>query len=224
MKEKILYHGIPIVGRMPLFNAEMRQAVRDDRKGQTRRPMDPQPVLVSDAWRWKNIAWGVGGAQISDEFIVDRCPYGKAGDVRCMCEPLMRGAGGLAYYRDVGPNHFLDPSCDAPVISLITGKPIPWRWKRDTLASIHMPTEAARTVCRVTDIRVEWVQEIDYDDVIAEGVKQKWTCISPGLGSYAHDNDVFDDFQALWNLIYAKRGYSFDVNPHVWVNVFEQVM
>ena len=48
MKEKILYHGIPIVGRMPLFNAEMRQAVRDDRKGQTRRPMDPQPVLVSD--------------------------------------------------------------------------------------------------------------------------------------------------------------------------------
>jgi len=252
MKE-ILYHGIPIDGRMPLFNAENRQAVRDDRKGQTRRPMDPQPVLVSDAWRWKNIAWGVGGAQISDEFIVDRCPYGKAGDVRCLCEPLMRGAGGLVYYRDVGPNHFLDPSCDAPVISLITGKPIPWRWKRDTLTSIHMPTEAARTIHKVTDIRVERVQEITPLDAICEGYPF-------GLPS-AGNSDVYTDrmvvawFRNLWDSIYAKprpilqakkivayKSYPWSEdtcdprtmingkphhchpNPWVWVNVFEKVV
>jgi len=210
MKEKILYHGIPIVGRMPLFNAENRQAVRDDRKGQTRRPMDPQPVLVSDAWRWKNIAWGVGGAQISDEFIVDRCPYGKAGDVRCMCEPLMKGATTrVAYYSD----DWNLRQIAAPVISLVTGKPIPWRWKRDTLASIHMPTEAARTILKVTDIRVERVQEISEEDSITEGI-----------GWVSMMQTPIEAFLEIWNSIYAKRGFGFDVNPHVWVNVFEKVV
>jgi len=233
MKE-ILYHGIPIDGRMPLFNAEMRQAVRDDRKGQTRRPIDPQlkkwsfqngSLFYSFEKAHKGVKASSVGPFGNEEqawryFINKHCPW-TVGDVRCMCEPLMRNAAsGMAHYRDDWRLSYFA----APAISLITGKPIPWRWKRDTLTSIHMPTEAARTICRVTDIRVERVQDIDYDDVIAEGVKQKWTCISPGLGSYAHDNDVFDDFQALWNLIYAKRGYSFDVNPHVWVNVFEQVM
>jgi len=222
MKEKIMYHGIPIDGRMPLFTVGNRQAIRDKLKTQTRRPIDPQPVLVSDAWRWKNIAWGVGGAQISDEFIVDHCPYGKPGDVRCMCEPLMRGAGGLAYYRDVGPNHFLDPSCDAPVISLITGKPIPWRWKRDILTSIHMPTEAARTVRKVTDIRVERVQEITPLAAVYEGY-------SFDLPS-AESSDVYTDrmlvawFRTLWDSINAKRGYGWDVSPWIWIVEFEKVI
>ena len=243
MKEKILYHGIPIVGRMPLFNAEMRQAVRDDRKGQTRRPIDPQPVLVSDAWRWKNIAWGVGGAQISDEFIVDHCPYGKPGDVRCMREPLICSTKGMAGYRDDYQ----------PAISLITGKPIPWRWKRNTLASMHMPTEAARTIRRVTGIRVERVQEITPLDAICEGYPF-------GLPS-AGNSDVYTDrmvvawFRNLWDSIYAKpspilqakkivayKSYPWSEetrdprttingkphhchpNPHVWVNVFERVV
>jgi len=223
MKEKILYHGIPIVGRMPLFNAEMRQAVRDDRKGQTRRPMDPQPVLVSDAWRWKNIAWGVGGAQISDEFIVDHCPYGKIGDVRCMCEPLMRGATtGVVYYLDDYRLH--RPATAA--ISLITGKPIPWRWKRDTLTSIHMPTEATRTVCRVTDIRVERVQEISEDDARAEGVER--LILSPteigGVPVHPMTSYYRDAFRLAWDSIYAKHGHGFDVNPWVWVIEFRNVV
>ena len=214
MKEKILYHGIPIAGRMQLFNAEMRQAVRDDRKGQTRRPIDPQPVLVSDAWRWKNIAWGVGGAQISDEFIVDHCPYGKIGDVRCLCEPLVRGLDEMTYYRDDVDTRPLYSGDITQVISLVTGKPIPWRWKRDTLTSIHMPTEAARTVCRVTDIRVERVQDITFDGMKAEGL----------YSTIGYGPIYYEMWQELWNSIYAKRGYGFAVNPHVWVNVFEKVV
>jgi len=212
MKEKVLYHGIPIDGRMPLFTVGNRQAIRDKLKWQTRRPIEPQPVLVSDAWRWKNIAWGVSGAQISDEFIVDHCPYGKPGDVRCMREPLKRGpVSDCAYYLD-----------DVPVISLITGKPIPWRWKRDTLTSIHMPTEAARIVRRTTDIRVERVQEITPGDAIYEGYQLD-------LPS-AKNSDVYTDrmlvawFRTLWNSIYAKHGHGFDVNPWVWVIEFKKVV
>jgi len=245
MKEKILYHGIPIVGRMPLFNAEMRQAVRDDRKGQTRRPLEPQPDEVTADILQPYVWYAADKGDFAGD--VDRplkCPW-TVGDVRCMCEPLMRGAGGLAYYRDVGPNHFLDPSCDAPVISLITGKPIVWRWKRDTLTSIHMPTEAARTILKLTDIRVERIQDISEEDVQAEG------CTGSPLGMKA-DAMLFPTF---WNAIYAKprpirhakeivayeshpwseetrdprttingKPHRCCPNPHVWVNVFEKVV
>ena len=206
MKEKIMYHGIPIDGRMPLFTVGNRQAIRDKLKTQTRRPIDPQPVLVSDAWRWKNIAWGVSGAQISDEFIVDHCPYENVGDVRCMCEPLMRGPDGMVYCSD---DRYMPHA-----ISLITGKRIPWRWKRDTLASIHMPTEAARTVCRVTDIRVERVQEITGKD--AENEIGGWDEL--------HKYDPISEFSDLWESIYAKRGLGWYVNPWVWVIEFRNVV
>jgi hypothetical protein len=213
MKEKILYHGIPIAGRMPLFNAENRQAVRDDRKEQTRRPMKSQPTLPLQ-FMGANSAHTVAYFGKDKDVSLDDaaiCPYGTVGDVRCMCEPLMRGATtGVAYYLDNWRLHW--PT--TPVISLITGKPIPWRWKRDTLTSIHMPTEAARTVCRVTDIRVERVQDITFDGMKAEGL----------YSTIGYGPIYYEMWQELWNSIYAKRGYGFAVNPHVWVNVFEKVV
>jgi len=213
MKEKILYHGIPIDGRMPLFNAENRQAVRDDRKEQTRRPMKSQPTLPLQ-FMGANSAHTVAYFGKDKDVSLDDaaiCPYGTVGDVRCMCEPLMRGATtGVAYYLDNWRLHW--PT--TPVISLITGKPIPWRWKRDTLTSIHMPTEAARTVCRVTDIRVERVQDITFDGMKAEGL----------YSTIGYGPIYYEMWQELWNSIYAKRGYGFAVNPHVWVNVFEKVV
>jgi hypothetical protein len=212
MKE-ILYHGIPIDGRMPLFNAENRQAVRDDRKEQTRRPMKSQPTLPLQ-FMGANSAHTVAYFGKDKDVSLDDaaiCPYGTVGDVRCMCEPLMRGATtGVAYYLDNWRLHW--PT--TPVISLITGKPIPWRWKRDTLTSIHMPTEAARTVCRVTDIRVERVQDITFDGMKAEGL----------YSTIGYGPIYYEMWQELWNSIYAKRGYGFAVNPHVWVNVFEKVV
>jgi len=182
-KKPILYHGIPIVGRIPLFNAEMRQAVRDDRKGQTRWPMKSQPTLPLQ-FMGANSAHTVAYFGKDKDVSLDDaaiCPYGNVGDVRCMCEPLMRGATtGVAYYLDDYRLHW--PA--TAVISLITGKPIPWRWKRDTLTSIHMPTEAARTVCKVTDIRVERVQEI--------------------IGWVSMMQTPIKAFLEIWNFIYAK--------------------
>ena len=237
---------------MPLFNAENRQAVRDDRKEQTRRPMKSQPTLPLQ-FMGANSAHTVAYFGKDKDVSLDDaaiCPYGTVGDVRCMCEPLMRGATtGVAYYLDNWRLHW--PT--TPVISLITGKPIPWRWKRDTLTSIHMPTEAARTIHKVTDIRVERVQEITPLDAICEGYPF-------GLPS-AGNSDVYTDrmvvawFRNLWDSIstkprpilqakkivaYKSYPWSEDTcdprtmingkphhchpNPWVWVNVFEKVV
>lgn len=229
MKEKILYHGIPIVGRMPLFTFDNRQAVRDNLKTQTRRVVKtPVADDVSGFICDKNGNWWICNSDGKGSF--GKCPYGIPGDVRCMCEPLMRGdVTGLAYYRD---DYWGPLQSAAVVISLITGKPLPWRWKRNYLASIHMPTEAARTVCRTTDIRVEKLQEISEEDAIAEGVGHGFQ-MNAGWPDYQHIGDdgictltqdtAVMSFATLWDSINAKRGYGWDIPQMVWVNAFEKL-
>lgn len=71
--------------------------------------------------------------------------------------------------------------------------------------SIHMPKEAARIFLRVTDVRAERLQEIDDDDVLAEGL------------------EIGAPFDELWNSLNAKCGYGWDANPWVWAITFERV-
>jgi len=97
------------------------------------------------------------------------------------------------------------------------------KWK----PSIHMPKEAARLFLRVTDVRVERVQDISWEDCLGEGVKIRLDCCEPPLVcmhctecSYA-----WIAFEKLWDSINAKRNggvYSWDNNPYVWVYTIER--
>ncbi len=72
----------------------------------------------------------------------------------------------------------------------------------------NMPHEAARIFLRVTDVRVERVQDIDDDGVVAEGL------------------NIGDPFDELWNSTIkpADRDlYGWDANPWVWVIEFERI-
>lgn len=225
----ILYHGIPIVGRMPLFRVDERQAIRDNLKTQTRRviKLGGSKEMVScnmDSKGRYRCANDFRGEEAVDVELV-ACPYGKVGDVRCMREPLMRAAAGRALYRDDYERRGLLN----PAISLITGKPIPWRWERDYLAAMYMPTEAARTVCRTTDIRVERLQEISGEDCVNEGAI---TLTDLNMMLSRRDKTPFHEqnnrkaraiFQGLWNSINAKRGYGWNVPQVVWVDAFEKL-
>ena len=68
---------------------------------------------------------------------------------------------------------------------------------------------------------MERLQEISDDDCEAEGIKQLWTCINPATGSYAHDNDVRDDYQKLWTGINGPDSWA--ANPWVWVVEFKRI-
>lgn len=95
--------------------------------------------------------------------------------------------------------------------------------------SIHMPKEAARIWLKVTDVRVERIQEITDDGCIAEGVYPSPcrkcnatfgcdTCPDEGY----HETDVFSE---LWNSTIKKSDldrYGWDANPYVWVVEFER--
>lgn len=75
-----------------------------------------------------------------------------------------------------------------------------------------MPKEIARIFLRVTDVRVERVQDITEQDAEREGVK-----------SYDPMFSSKEEFAVLWDSLNAKRGYGWDKNPWVWVYTFERI-
>jgi len=92
----------------------------------------------------------------------------------------------------------------------------PTRWR----PSIFMPREAARIFLRVTNVRVERLQEITEEDARAEGCSTK--ILNDGwknIGTLT----ARDEFIALWEHLNAKRGLGWDRNPWVWVYEFEKI-
>ena len=97
------------------------------------------------------------------------------------------------------------------------------RWR----PSIHMPKEAARIWLKVTDVRVERLQECGKCwclDIEKEGI------VTPQNPILYINDDAFHDalreeFQKLWNSTIKKSDldrYGWDANPWVWVIEFER--
>ena len=174
-----------------LFNTEMVRAILDGRKTVTRRVVKPQPVYnPNDGFTWKGAAYGT-----------DLPPTEKGATYNFRCAAPCR-PGDILYVRET---FCRQPSEEYPfVYKASVETPAAWQW----CPSIHMPREAARIFLRVTDVRVERVQDIDDDGVVAEGL------------------NIGDPFDELWNSTIkpADRDlYGWDANPWVWVIEFERI-
>lgn len=109
------------------------------------------------------------------------------------------------------------------------------RWR----PSIHMPKEAARIWLRVTDVRLQRLQDISYDDVQAEGTDMdewyeydEWQhqtgdgLAADGIsvkyetmrGFFGHK--VWD---ATMQSLEQYEEYGWDANPWVWAYTFERI-
>lgn len=184
-----------------LFSAPMVRAILEGRKTQTRRV-----VKLNQAGRAQHsgLQW-----HPEDPEVWRACPYGVPGDLL-----WVRETWALNPIRDFGVTKPRSPVDCVYRAGYATTPSIQWT------PSIHMPRAASRITLKVTDVRVERLQEISNDDCEAEGIKQRWTCINPGTGSYAHDNDVRDDYRKLWTDINGKDSWA--ANPWVWVVSFEK--
>ncbi len=87
--------------------------------------------------------------------------------------------------------------------------------------SIHMPRWASRLTLRVTDVRVQRVQDISQEDAISEGLE--WVDRTWGVKGFAPSWCAVpkESFKVLWDSLNAKRGYGWDINPWVAVLTFE---
>jgi hypothetical protein len=213
-----------------LFSAEMVRAILDGRKTQTRRVMKVQPP--PDAWvtvghyhptvidRHGDMQPGeeIFGAHWDDGESGLRCPYGAPGDQLWVRETWTQ------YPIELNPE-----PCDAWYKATSNGPPPPFKWR----PSIHMPRWASRSTLRITDIRVERLQNIEgqhpsESDAIAEGVRAihhgDGECYYSAFRDEPHPKnwcDPADALHELWNKINGPGAW--EANPWVWVISFERV-
>lgn len=237
-----------------IFNTEMVEAILDGRKTVTRRVIKYQPVMYDfDNGKGKIPAFTTGlqrgyiavGAHIMAS---DRGAYFKErpflkGDIlyvretwkfldcakNCgyVCDTLnptrRNGTMGCYFYKAGAPKTTFPPQDD--------------RWK----PSIHMPKEAARIWLKVTDVRVERLQDLDSDDAIREGINYEDVvpCVPSLPDNPEYDTDqlieesqyeqerelLANSFGKLWDSTIKKKDlpvYGWDANPYIWVIVFER--
>ncbi len=222
-----IINGHEIAGRMPLFQEWGRKAIRTGDKTQTRRVVKPQPpgmphVMSDGEWEFALLGTHLHG---DNSYWSKRFPI-QVGDIRVMTEPLKRsdeGMYGVAMYAD-----------DGRIAWSFGGElSVPWRWKRDTLSAMYMPHEAARTLCEITGVRVERLQDISEEDVDAEGFHGDFPHVVfpdlfPTTDAMDHEEwahlSMQECFGVLWDSINAKRGYPWSNNPWVIAYDFKAVV
>jgi len=169
-----------------LFNTEMVRAILEGCKTVTRRVVKHNPCEC-ESKQLNGICKlcdDKGGFFWPNEYVKARSLY-RPGDILYVRETWERSMAGTYLYK----------ATDTPLIH--DG----WR------PSIHMPREASRIFLRVTDVRVEQLQDIDDDGVVAEGL------------------NIGDPFDELWDSTIkpADRAlYGWTANPWVWVIQFER--
>lgn len=216
-----------------IFDGESVRAILAGTKTQTRRVVKPQPTLTPCGGLdfpspGLSIPQAFGGGRLPLDNCFGNglpsrtedqcCPYGRPGDELWVREtwavedasklklPEYCGGGNpdWIYYRD--PVHI--------------GTGLTWR------SPIHMPRWASRITLRVTDVRVERVQEITKEGAKAEAYpmpRLQRTAYEARQGKETVPDDERGDFRYFWDRSNANRGFGWDVNPWVWVVSFERV-
>ena len=103
--------------------------------------------------------------------------------------------------------------------------PSMFKWR----PSIHMPKEAARAWLKVTDVRVERLQNITNEQILKEGanteaIKHYIKQMPQKSEDWIHVAHVIE-FQQLWDSTIEKADidkYGWEADPWVWVIEFER--
>ena len=182
-----------------LFNTEMVRATLDGRKDATRRIVKG---FIPDDAVWGYTAFtpkgyiscrGTFADGYGEKFFKLPC---EPGDILYVRETWKKAPNGYYYYEDWQRNDIADVT----------------KWK----PSIHMPKEAARIWLRVTDVRVERLQEMWASDASKEGIYFRKPTTA---------DEMLIAFAKLWNSTIKKADldcFGWDANPYVWVIEFDR--
>ncbi len=217
-----------------LFNTEMVRAILDGRKSCTRRIAKPQPDwnhtyplgFVNDSTERKDVgSFGFGTNELGGSIQYAKPPY-QPGDIlyvretwKCWRAHRYEATADIIFKTggDGVRLQFANGSIDSVNrfdYDTFVNKWLSYHgeWK----PAIHMPKEAARIWLKVTDVRVERLQEISGKDLIKEGID---------LFQSNYVRVAFDEFKNIWNSTIKKSDldrYGWDANPWVWVVEFER--
>lgn len=189
-----------------LFNTEMVRAILDGRKSCTRR------VIKFPVNRYTN------NVPLADKVVVQELRCDK---VNFLEEPFFSYGMNLPYQpEDVlyvretwseWTGGYVYKAWNSPFPQ--AGAYLEEKWH----PSIHMPKDAARIWLKVTEVRVERLQDIDGKGCVKEGIEEEPL---KDIG----DEFVKGMFHDLWDSTIKKSDldrYGWNANPWVWVIEFE---
>lgn len=225
-----------------LFSGEMVRAILDGRKSQTRRVINPvrgfeQNNICKAGMPYAADSWAVWWHSAETERVgcLQTCPYGVPGDRLWVRETLRRDPVANVWYYAAGKPEDLVMFAPEDYSDALV-----WAHhkERDVCVSIHMPRWASRINLEIINVRVERIQDISFDDCLAEGViathfweKCKGETVPNDLGMPSGDIDMDrgwiayakEAYRDLWNSINEKRGFGWKVNPWCWVVEFKSL-
>jgi hypothetical protein len=222
-----------------LFSTPMIQALLEGRKSMTRRIIKPQPEYyeIEDKkmvrYETKKSYMQIQIDNLADEFLGIPCPYGKIGDVLwvretfTIMEPEHCASMSERFVYKADMKH---PDSEEMRQEYIKSG-YPYQWK----PSIFMPRAACRILLEITDIKVERLQDINFQDALNEGVHRESDASGQGwfdnyqfldskfnqhnVDTHAMFKDPVRSFKTLWQSINGEE--SWDKNPWVWAIAFQ---
>lgn len=183
-----------------IFSTPMVRAILEGRKTMTRRIIKPQPkngmlfnkIENNYALFFDDHLFEPEINESEDQIV--KCPYGKLGDVLWVREAWCVDSDDIGYYyKSSMPESVNDWSIS---------------WK----SPLFLPKAAARIWLEITWVSVERLDDINLQDIEAEGLPINWrdVCSSP-----------YEWLETLWKKIIGKE--SWDANPWVWVITFKRI-
>lgn len=203
-----------------LFNTEMVRANLDGRKTCTRRICkDANEYTVPDMDFYNADRRTYAVHNYADKEHIEQlstaertCPI-CPGDILYVRETVWQKIG---YYLDVDgetkPSWYNEFRYVASDEKPETG----WNYSWVKRPSIHMPKEAARIWLKVTDVRVERLQEMWASDASKEGIY---------FSKPTTADEMLIAFAKLWDSTIKKSDldqYGWNANPYVWVTEYER--
>ena len=200
-----------------LFNGDMVLAILDGRKTVTRRLIKPKQLIGILPDKCKN---GMPEKFLKEKKYMFK-PYCDMTDtelIKTSYNPPYQ-PGDILYVRETWSEGYEEGTYIYRASDNLAGLPT---FKESSKLiyhpSIHMPKEAARIWLKVTDVRVERLQEITSEQICREGVEVEYPHVLNGEEKrYA--------FSTLWNSTIKKSDldrYGWDANPWVWIIEFER--
>lgn len=219
---------IQVMERPIMFQGDMVRAILDGRKSMTRRVIKLKEFGISDTkgydfhFRDKEMRWH---DYRYDDFMKRQCPYGVPGDRLFVQEECVIMKGNHMHHRTLEDALTKGPSKDLvfyPATENI------YKGEKK-ISPINMPRWASRITLENKHVQIERVQDITVEDCLKEGINIQDhkcgcdICSTTSILCPATQSGVFTEFKELWDSIYEKDGYGWDVNSWVRVISFKRI-
>ena len=182
-----------------IFSTPMVQAILDGRKTQTRRVIKDKDITNNFDIDVDGSAYAYINPETGDSYPPTEIAKYQVGDILWVRETWGKDENGEYVYRT---NYGTTEYDSFP--------PSMFKWK----PSIHMPKEAARIFLKVTNVRVERLQDITEEEAIKEGAKAYGPNNCSGTSARIAFAEIWDK---------TTTEHEWRTNPWVWVIEFEKI-